>query len=84
MKSKTHWILILVATICFCVFGWIQRGQSSSSPAWEYKIMQFGPTIPQDRERMLNELGAQGWELALFQNDGGQTGSGYYYFKRAK
>lgn len=80
MKLKAHWILILIILVSIGLFGWTQQGHSSSNPLWEYKVVSFnlaehGPSV----EKALNELGAQGWELVLYQQSGDR-----YYFKRQK
>jgi hypothetical protein len=84
MKSKIHWILTLVIVVFICFFGWTQQGRGSSKPLWEYKVIPSPSTYP-EKEKLLNELGAEGWELVQHQspNDIDHTGN-LFYLKRAK
>ena len=86
MKTKTLWMLLVVALIC--LVGWTAYAQSQTPSAggrtiWEYKTIRGNRAL---RDDQLSDMGAQGWELVLF--DDGERGNGSYggtyYFKRAK
>jgi hypothetical protein len=40
---------------------------STSKVGWEYKVVKLGPSSSNSEEQLLNELGAQGWDLVSFQ-----------------
>jgi hypothetical protein len=42
-------------------------------PAWEYKAMTLDPKYVADAERVLNNLGEQGWELVSMVTDSGKA-----------
>ena len=83
MKSKTHLIVILIVLTLLGLVGWTASGQRRkvSQDMWEYRIVYTN-----DPEKILNELGAQGWELVTVQpiQDEYKGCSGAYYLKRAK
>ena len=90
MKPKANWSLLVAVVVLFCLGGWASSAQSENAPSnsssrvvWEYKTIIGNRAL---REDQLNELGAQGWELVMF--DDGERGNGSfkgtYYFKRAK
>lgn len=61
-KRNALALLIVVAVLIFAI-GWINSGQASTKGNWEYKtVYAGGPKFSGDAT--LNELGAQGWELA--------------------
>ena len=53
---------------------------------WEYKIVKIGPSSSLTSEAVLNELGAEGWDLVGFQPHGERAypGEGTYYLKRPR
>jgi hypothetical protein len=53
---------------------------------WEYKTVNIGPSASLASETVLNELGADGWELIMFQPHGERAypGEGTYYLKRPR
>jgi len=89
MKSKIQWLLINLFIITVCVGGWTTYAQKESTAVtnnrivWEYMALESRKALPNDQ---LNLLGAQGWELVMYDN--GQRGNGsydgVYYFKRIK
>lgn len=87
MKKRLR--LILLATVLLLtVVGWTSYGQRqrATQTNWEYKVV-FAPGARAMTEKMLNDLGAQGWELVTFQQinqEGVTIGAGNYYFKRVK
>jgi hypothetical protein len=89
MKTKI-WLIAVVMVALFGLVGWTSYGQRQPQRApqttWEYKVL-YVPGIRNMSERMMNDLGAQGWELVTFQainNEGGTIGAGNYFFKRAR
>jgi hypothetical protein len=86
MKSKSVWFLIAIAVLVSFA-GWTIYAQRSVDPSpkrivWEYKIINSYMS-----EQMLNNLGAQGWELVQY--DPGVRGAGgstseSFIFKRTK
>ena len=81
MKKSVY--LSLAVAVLLCIVGWTSYGQSRSSAraAWEYKSVWSGQQGFRGDET-LNELGAQGWELASAAATETQ-GTGYT-FKRLK
>jgi hypothetical protein len=88
MKSKIHWLLTIAVLITVCLVGWTTSAQketpaTNNKIAWEYMALKGRKALPNDQ---LNALGAQGWELIMY--DDGQRGDGSYegtyYFKRIK
>ncbi len=58
----------------------------ASNAGWEYKVVKLGPSSSNSSEAMLNELGAQGWDLIAFQPSSGRAypGEGTYTLKRPR
>jgi hypothetical protein len=91
MKTRS-WLMVVAAAAVFGIVGWTGYGQRSPLPQrapltnWEYKVL-YVPGIRNMSEKVMNDLGAQGWELVTYQainNEGGTIGAGNYFFKRAK
>lgn len=77
-------VLMLCGLIVLTAFG--QRSQRTTQTAWEYKVV-YVPGNRNMSEKMMDDYGAQGWELVTFQainNEGGTIGAGNYFFKRVK
>jgi hypothetical protein len=53
---------------------------------WEYKVVRVGPSGSLVSEAMLDEHGADGWELVAFQpmDQRAYPGEGTFYFKRPR
>ncbi len=83
-KEKMRWILVLVAITIFGLVGWIRQGQSSSRTTWEYMTIHITSSNTVQREELLNNAGAEGWELVTHVSGGDLTLYGYYHFKRAR
>lgn len=63
------------------------RGVASameSIRSWEYKVVKLGPSSSSQGEALLNELGAAGWDLVVFQptSERAYPGEGTYVLKR--
>ena len=88
MKTKIRLVGIAALVLCGLIVltGFGQRSQRTTQTAWEYKVV-YVPGNRNMSEKMMNEFGAQGWELVTFQainNEGGTIGAGNYFFKRVK
>ncbi len=59
---------------------------NANQTRWEYKIVKLGPSSSNSSEALLNELGAQGWDLVAFQPSSGRAypGEGSYTLKRPR
>lgn len=83
MKTKYPWLLALILMLCF--LGWTSHGQKQTAKAaWEYKSL-FSTSA--DLAYVLNDLGAQGWELVAIDvtsSDKNGLKGKTYYLKRAK
>ena len=83
MKVKVLSFLCGVALMC--VAGWTNYGQKQDTarPVYEYKVV----VVPHSSmsEQMLNELGAQGWELTSVSSQVVKGGTmNNHFFKRVK
>ena len=71
MKPRLY--LSLLTGILLCLAGWTTHAQlQSSAPAaraWEYKVLKTPTNSLYMSEKMLNEAGAQGWELVGINNE---------------
>jgi hypothetical protein len=78
MRLKRYALLVVTTLALFGLVGWSSYAQKKSSgrAAWEYRLEVSLST------QQVNELGAEGWEMAGFSVDGG--GNKVIYFKRAK
>jgi hypothetical protein len=79
MKIKNSWFLVLVLVACFLV-AFTVKGRTYSRTAWEYKQITYNTTL--GLEKILDDLGAEGWEMVQFVPYGPHSGG--YIFKRAK
>jgi hypothetical protein len=85
--------LILGAVLFMCLVGWTGYSQKSQAPkmTWEYLVVT-DPTLPgvsksfEAGVEKLNELGAQGWELAGVSNENVSAHQTHtkLFFRRAK
>jgi hypothetical protein len=67
--------------------GGMERQTAAAMVAgWEYKMIKVGPSAAPRAEDVLNELGAVGWELIVFQPAGERAypGEGAYLLKRSR
>jgi uncharacterized protein DUF4177 len=81
--TKLQVSLMIVVLLCLSIWTGYAQGQRTS-PArqiWEYRIVETRTvesyTSPADIQQLLNQAGAEGWELV-------RVGENRYYFKRAK
>lgn len=84
MKSKSMLVLVLVIVSCLCVLATTRQGESAMKTRWEYKILLISDTQAHLSEKILNEQGAEGWELVQFLKPDSSPHGGTYYLKRAK
>lgn len=84
MKAKSGWLLALILMLSFLGLTIHGQKQLNSRATWEYKSL-FSTSA--NLEYVLNDLGAQGWELVAVDvaslNKNGLKGT-TYYLKRAK
>ena len=59
---------------------------SHRSSGWTYTVVTLGPSSSEKCEEMLNQLGADGWELVTFQPTSSRAypGEGTYILKRPR
>ncbi len=78
MRLEFRYFVILIAAMVLCLV--VGAKQSHDKGTWEYKILLIDrPNQPySDDEKILNQNGAEGWELI------GNEGRGTYFLKRAK
>ena len=84
MKTKYSWLLAIIVMLCLLGFNIHGQKQSSGRTNWEYKSV-FSTSA--SLEYVLNDLGAQGWELiAIDVNSSDKNGlkGTKYYLKRAR
>lgn len=85
MNFKLYAILMLVVVTLLCLVAWTEQGQSVPKVTWEYKVVISNTATFMQEEQMLNQRGAEGWELIQVEPSPGKfPGEGYYYFKRHK
>jgi len=81
---------ISLAVLAFVTLGLLAltsveqaSARSKAVSGWEYKLLPNTHYVSADdmqmHEQLLNQMGAQGWELVL-----APGGGDYYYFKRPK
>jgi len=63
-----------------------RQSAAAIAAGWEYKMIKVGPSSAPRAEDVLNELGAVGWELIVFQPAGERAypGEGAYVLKRPR
>jgi hypothetical protein len=63
-----------------------KQTSAASAAGWEYKMIKVGPSTAPRAEDVLNELGAAGWDLIVFQPAGERAypGEGAYVLKRPR
>jgi hypothetical protein len=59
---------------------------TQAKAGWEYKVFKLGPSTSPTCEEVLNDLGAQGWDMIAFQPAGERaySGEGTYFLKRPR
>lgn len=89
MKRVRQWLLMVVviamAGLILSWTGYAQK-QGAAKIQWEYKVVFVddaqGSKIS-ETEKMLNDLGAQGWELVQYRPLSAEL-AGSFHFKRQK
>lgn len=82
MKSKAAAMAIIILLVTLLSTGWTS-GEQTRPKAWEYKVtvVDFHSN---EAQRILNQAGAEGWELAEAVPTGHGGGESYVSFKRPK
>jgi hypothetical protein len=75
MKRHARTLLLIAAAIIGTAFTF--QTQTAPRVEWEYRVY----STAQD-EKLLNLMGAQGWELFMVREQG--RGDALFYFKRQK
>jgi hypothetical protein len=74
MRAGKLLLAVVAATLLLCAVGWTGYAQRAGAkrPTWEYTTVIF-PNQGVDNEafRMMNDLGARGWELVGVTEVGG-------------
>jgi hypothetical protein len=83
MKTKHAWLLATIVTLCLLGFNIHAQKQSTARTNWEYKsVVSTSASL----EYVLNDLGAQGWELVAIDVNSSNNNfkATKYYLKRAR
>ncbi len=83
-RLERLWFVPVLVVALIGLFGWNAQGQKQQStgrPQWEYKVVNL---YQDNAEKILNELGSEGWEIVAVQSGNDATAKGLYHFKRQK
>lgn len=85
MKLGTRWISVFLIVLCLLLVGWTAYGQKAkiSRAAWEYKMVIVSRSSNQ-AQTIMNENGAEGWELIQARLPAGDGYDLVLLFKRPK
>ena len=81
--TRPRVLLMIAALVCLSVWTGYAQAQrpGPARPAWEYRIVEMKTvesyTAVADIQQLLNQAGADGWELI-------RVSEQRYYFKRAR
>jgi hypothetical protein len=84
MKIKYSWLSALILMLCFLGLTIYGQKQTPARTTWEYKSLF---STSGDLAYVLNDLGAQGWELVTIDMSTSDTNGlkgKTYYLKRAR
>jgi hypothetical protein len=79
-------LALIVLGIIVLSSGWMRASQKEKT-TWSYKVVQYNPgglTPLQDAQNLLNEQGAQGWELVSTEPRSREPGITYFYFRKSQ
>ncbi len=82
MKSRTLWIVALMAITVIGFLSWTRNGQSAAKIQWEYYTESPNSNPAHLSAERLNKLGLEGWELVEVSKI--ETLTQQYIFKRQK
>lgn len=72
MKLGIRWFSVSLIVLCLTLVGWTAYGQRAKAPraVWEYKMV-IVPRTSNQAQVIMNENGAEGWEIiqARFPSD---------------
>ena len=81
-------VCVVVVIALFALTGLAQKPAPTTTPAreqWEYRTVHIPERISEEIAlRALNEAGAQGWEVVVFQPGEAESLTGFYLMKRLK
>jgi hypothetical protein len=85
MKKRIFLALCVVATLALCIAATTGRWQKKAAARqiWEYKLSYIN-LKDENREKELNKLGADGWELVMAERSELYGNLYEFYFKRPK
>lgn len=85
MRLTGRWISVSLLTLCLMMAGWTVYGQKvkTAKPAWEYKIVII-PRSSDKAQIIMNEHGAEGWELVQARFPTSEGNDFALLFKRPK
>lgn len=85
MRLGTRWISVSLIVLCLILVGWTTYGQRAKVPrtAWEYKMV-IVPRTSDKTQTIMNENGAEGWELIQARFPGNDGNDLVLLFKRLK
>jgi Domain of unknown function (DUF4177) len=85
MRSRIRWFSVALIFSFLILAGWAVHGQKAkaSRVAWEYKMV-FVPKTSDKAQTIMNENGAEGWELIQARFPGDSDSYLVLLFKRLK
>jgi hypothetical protein len=88
-NASTVLLICVMILACLSIVAWSNRTQASAKVVWEYKVVSLNQrdlAKTGEPDRIMSQLGADGWEFVQFISSGNPIGdlSGNYFFKRAK
>ena len=80
-------ITVIAGLVLLVAVGWSRGGPVPAKTNWEYRVIEFNgssKTPEKDAEALLNQAGANGWELTSAENSERTPAITYFYLKRAR
>lgn len=76
-------IIVLLVVVALSIAAWTVQAQKQNAARqqWEYKVINI---YQNNADKILDDLGAEGWELVAVQPSSDATAKGLYHFKRQK
>lgn len=86
-KVRVCLISIIAGLFLLVAAGWSRGGPIPAKTTWEYRVIEFNSsstTPAKDAETMLNQAGAEGWELTSTEAGAATPKFTYFYLKRSR